>query len=119
MTMTDLSMFFRPNGVCIIGASNDPQKLGHGVVRNLQAVRYPGPVYPINPRENEILGYKVYPSVADVPDPVELAVIAVPAPLVAAQMEACGKRGIKGVIIISAGFRDIGPEGEAHERDIK
>jgi acetyltransferase len=119
MMSHDLSVFFRPNGVCVIGASSDQQKLGHGVVRNLQAVRYQGPVYPVNPNEDAILGYKVYPSVADVPDPVELAVIAVPAPIVSAQVEACGKRGIKGVIIISSGFREVGPDGEAREREIK
>jgi acetyltransferase len=119
MPLSDLSVFFRPTGVAVIGASREQQKLGHGVVRNLQSVRYDGPVYPVNPREDEILGYKVYSSVDEVPDPVDLAVIVVPAPMVAAQVEACGKRGIRGVIIISGGFGETGPEGADRECEIK
>ena len=111
MSASDLSVFFRPTGVAVIGASQEQQKLGHGVVRNLQSVRYAGPVYPVNPHEDEILGYRVYPSIEEVPDPVDLAVIVVPAPMVAAQVEACGKRGIKGAIIVSGGFRETGAEG--------
>ncbi len=118
MSTSDLSVFFRPNGVAVIGASNEPQKLGHGVVRNLKSVLYEGPVYPVNPHEDYILGYKVYPSIGAVPDPVELAVIIVPAPMVAAQVEACGKRGIKGAIIITGGFRETGAEGGALEHEI-
>jgi acetyltransferase len=116
---SDLSFFFRPNGVAVIGASAEPQKLGHGVVRNLQSVRYEGPIYPVNPREEYILGYKVYPSIGEVPDPVELAVVVVPASMVAGEVEACGKRGVKGAIIISGGFRETGPEGEARERRVQ
>lgn len=119
MTVSDLSVFFRPTGVAVIGASREQQKLGHGVVRNLQSVRYDGPIYPVNPREDEILGYRAYASIDKVPDPVDLAVIVVPAPMVAAQVEACGKRGIKGAILISGGFRETGAEGAAREREIK
>lgn len=119
MPNSDLSVFFRPDGVAVIGASREPQKLGHGVVRNLQNVHYEGPIYPVNPNEDEILGYKVYPNVADVPDPCELAVIALPATRVPAQVEACGQRGIQGVVIVSGGFRETGPEGAAREVEIK
>lgn len=119
MPSSDLSVFFRPHGVAVIGASRDPQKLGHGVVRNLINNRYPGPIYPVNPRDDVILDHKVYPTIGDVPDPVDLAVIAVPAPIVSAQVEACGQRGVKGVIIISGGFREIGPEGLAREEAVK
>ena len=91
----DLSIFFRPRGVAVIGASADPQKLGHGIVHNLIANRYPGCIYPINPREDAILDLKTYPHIADVPDPVDLAVIIVPAERVPAQIEACGQRGLK------------------------
>src|SRR6266542_2440901 len=106
MPTSDLSVFFRPHGVAVIGASSDPEKLSHGVVRNLRSVHYEGPVYPVNPREDDILGYRAYPNISEVPDPVELAVIIIPAPAVAAQVEACGKRGIKGVIVISGGFSE-------------
>lgn len=116
---SDLSVFFRPTGVAVIGASRDPQKLGHGVVRNLQSVKYDGPIYPVNPKEDEILGVRTYHSVEDVPDPVDLAVIAVPAKHVARELIQCGKRGIKGAIIISGGFRETGEEGLALEQELK
>ncbi len=119
MAATDISVFFRPAGVAVIGASRDPQKLGHGVVRNLINNHYTGPIYPVNPREDEILNLRAYPSIADVPDPLELAVVAVPAPLVAAQIEACGRRGVAAAIIISGGFREVGPEGEAREQAVR
>src|SRR6187455_1660518 len=119
MPISDLSVFFSPRGVAVIGASREPQKLGYGIVRNLQSVHYAGPIYPVNPNEDQILGYQVYPSIAAVPDPVDLAVIAVPAPAVAAEVAACGQRGIASAIIISGGFRETGPEGAAREREIQ
>jgi len=107
----------------VIGASSDQEKLGHAVVRNLRNVHYEGHIYPVNPREEEILGYKAYAGVQDVPDPVDLAVIIVPAPAVAAQVEACGKRGIRAAIIVSGGFREIGASqggvGAEREREVK
>jgi acetyltransferase len=106
--MSDLAVFFRPRGVAVIGASGDQDKLGHSVVRNLRNVHYEGPVYPVNPHEEEILGYKAYPTILDVPAPVELAVVIVPAPIVAREVEACGKRGVKAAIIVSGGFREMG-----------
>jgi acetyl coenzyme A synthetase (ADP forming)-like protein len=110
-----LEPFFNPRGVAVIGASRDPQKLGYGVVRNLTDYHYRGPIYPVNPTAREILGYSCYPSIADVPDPVDLAVIVVAAPAVAAVADQCGKRGIRHVIVVSGGFSEIGPEGRARE----
>src|SRR5512135_2615791 len=113
-----LDPFFNPRGVAIIGASRDPQKLGYGVVRNLTDYHYPGPIYPINPTAREILGHTCYPSIADVPDPVDLAVIVVAAPAVAAMVDQCGKRGIRHVIVVSGGFSETGPEGRAREESL-
>ncbi len=110
-----LDPFFNPRGVAIIGASRDPQKLGYGVVRNLTDYHYPGPIYPINPTAREILGRTCYPSIADVPDPVDLAVIVVAAPAVAAMVDQCGKRGIRHVVVVSGGFSETGPEGRVRE----
>jgi acetyl coenzyme A synthetase (ADP forming)-like protein len=118
MTSSDLEIFFRPRGVAIVGASRDPQKLGHGVVRNLIQYGYDGPIYPINPRATDILERRAYASVLDAPDPLDLAIIAVPARSVPAELETCGQRGIKGVIIISGGFRETGAEGAAREEEI-
>jgi acetate---CoA ligase (ADP-forming) len=119
--MTDsassLAPFFNPDGVAIIGASRDPAKLSYGVIRNLldPEHRYPGPVYPVNPKASEILGLPCYPDIASVPDPVELAVLIIPAGAVADAIEQCGRRGIKAAVVISGGFREVGPEGAARE----
>jgi acetyltransferase len=107
--------FFKPLGVAIIGASRDPNKLGYGVVRNLTEYRYQGGIYPINPVASEILGHTCFPSVADVPDPVDLAVVVLPAPAVADVLEGCGSRGIKHAIIVSGGYAETGEEGQARE----
>ncbi len=110
-----LHPFFEPRGVAVIGASRDPHKLGYGVVRNLVEYGFRGPVYPINPNAREILGHVCYPSIADVPDPVDLAVVVVPAPAVAGAVDQCGERGIRHVVVVSGGFGEIGPEGQARE----
>ena len=118
MPPTNLDVFFRPHGVAVIGASRDPQKLGHGVVRNLVDYGYNGPIYPINPQATEIYNLRAYPSVLDAPDPLDLAILVVPAPLVPAELELCGRRGIKAAIVISGGFREVGPEGAAREAEV-
>lgn len=118
MTHSALSAFFRPNGVALIGASRDPAKLGYAVLRNLLEHGYTGPVYPVNPKAKEILGVRCYPSVSDVPDPVELVVIIAPAPATPEIMQQVGQRGIHAAIIISGGFSEIGPQGAALENQI-
>lgn len=117
--MTHLSLFFRPKGVAVVGASRDPVKLGYGVVRNLVEHHYDGPIYPINPTADEIMGLRVYPSIAEAPDPLELAVIVVPSKMVPVELEACGQRGVKAVIVVSGGFREVGAEGAEREAHIK
>jgi acyl-CoA synthetase (NDP forming) len=115
-----LTPFFQPKGVAVIGASSDPSKLSHGIVENLVHPRYgfPGPVYPVNPKAEEILGRKCYPGILAVPDPVDLAVLIIPAAVVPATLEDCGKRGVKAAVIISGGFREVGPEGARREQAI-
>nr|MBN1229174.1 acetate--CoA ligase family protein [Anaerolineae bacterium] len=119
MDASDLNVFFRPKGVAVIGASRIPGKLGYGVVNNLIEHRYNGPIYPVNPGADKILGQPAFASIQDVPNPLDLAVIVVPAAAVAGELEACGQRGVKSVIIISGGFREIGPEGAEREEQIK
>lgn len=109
--------FFSPDGVSLIGASSNPNKLSNGILLNLTQYGYQGKVYPVNPRYEDILGLTCYPSIIEVPDPIELAVIILPAPLTPTVLDACGQRGIKAVIIISGGFREVGPEGAALEND--
>jgi acetyltransferase len=110
-----LDPFFNPHGIAVIGASRDPHKLGHGVVRNLVEYHYRGAIYPVNPVAGEILGRTCYPSVAEVPDPVDLAVVVVPAAVVADVMEEVGERGIRHAIVVSGGFAETGPKGQARE----
>jgi acetyltransferase len=119
MTSNDLSIFFRPKGVAVIGASRDPEKLGYSAVYNLVHRNYGGQIYPINPKADEILGWKAYPSILDAPDPLDLAVIVLPARYVEQALEECGKRGVKGVTVVSGGFREVGPEGVEREEHIK
>jgi acetyl coenzyme A synthetase (ADP forming)-like protein len=117
---SSLQPFFTPRGVAVIGASRDPSKLSYGVMRNLLDPEhgYPGPVYPVNPRAADILGLPCYPDISAVPDPIELAVLLVPAAMVPSTVGACGQRGLKAVVVISGGFREVGPEGAAREREM-
>lgn len=119
MPDSDLEAFFTPQGVAVVGASHDPGKLGYDLVKNLVEFGYKGRIYPVNPRGGEMLGLTVYPHVAEVPDPVDLAIIIIPARLVEEQVIACGERGIKAVTVITAGFRETGPEGAALEESLK
>ncbi len=118
MPDTTLDIFFRPHGIAVIGASRDPQKLGHGVVRNLVEYGFSGPIYPINPHAADIYDRRAYPSVLEAPDPLDLAILVVPARHVPAELALCGQRGIRAAIVISGGFREVGPEGAAREREV-
>jgi acetyltransferase len=113
-----LKPFFNPEGVVIIGASTDPTKLGYGLANNLSRSGYPGAVHFVNPKGGELLGKPLHPSVLDVPDPVDLAAVLIPAPYIPAVLEEIGQRGIRAAIIGSGGFREIGPEGAALEEQM-
>ncbi|MEM5774365.1 MAG: CoA-binding protein, partial [Anaerolineaceae bacterium] len=114
--MNPIQYFFRPRGVALIGASSNPEKLSYGVLENMSRYGYEGGIYPVNPKGGDILGFPSYPDISATPDPVDLAVIMIPAPLVPATLEACGKRGLKAATIISGGFKEVGPEGAELER---
>jgi len=114
---TDPSLlpFFSPTGVAIVGASLDPTKLGYGLSRNLVQSGYRGAIHFVNLKGGVLLGRPVYPTVAEVPDPVDLAVLLIPAPSVPEAIAACARRGIRAVIVASGGFRETGTEGAALE----
>ena len=122
MSLTDsslnLNQFFDPRAVAVVGASTDPTKLGYAVLFNVLEHGFTGDVYPINPKAGEVLGKKAYASVLDVPGPIDLAVIVVPSKYVAGVIEECGQKGVKGVITITAGFREVGPQGMAMEKEL-
>jgi acetyl coenzyme A synthetase (ADP forming)-like protein len=113
-----LKSFFEPASVAVIGASTKPGKLGHEVLRNTIEAGFKGKLYPINPKAEEILGLKCYPSVKDVPDKIELAVIIVPAKVVPSIIAECGEKGVPAAVVISGGFSETGPEGEKLERQL-
>lgn len=113
-----LEAIFNPNSVAIIGASRTPGKVGHVLTKNMRESGYEGEVYPVNPNADEILGLKCYKSVLDIPQEVELAVVAIPAKLVNTVAEECGEKGVKGLIVISAGFKETGREGAELEQNL-
>ena len=110
-----LDAFFKARSVAVIGASSKPGKIGHEILRNLALYEYKGRVYPINPRADEILGLKCYPSILDVPDQVDLAVIAVASEATPKVVEECGKKGVRAIVIVSGGFKELG----GHFRDVE
>ena len=118
--MTDASLipFFRPRGVVVVGASSNPEKLGYGVARNLVNSGYDGAIHFVSQRPGNLFGRPVYTSLADIPDPVDLAVLIVPAPGVPGSLRDCGARGVRAAIIVSSGFREAGPQGAKLEAEV-
>lgn len=113
-----LDVLFRPNSVAVIGATERKGSVGRTLVANLIGTTFGGTIYPVNPTRKSVLGIRAYPSLADIPDQVELAVIVVPARVVPAVMQECVDHGVRGAIVISAGFKEIGPEGVELERRV-
>lgn len=113
-----LDALFKPKSIAIIGASNNPLSIGHIVIQNLVDHNYKGPIYPINPKSNVIKSFKTYPSVADVPDEVDLVNISIKNSLVPVVLEDCGKKGVKFAIVHTAGFKEVGEEGLKLEKHI-
>ncbi len=114
----ELDELFRPRSVAVIGASNKPGKVGTAVFRNIIQAGYRGVAYPVNPNATSVSGVRCYPDVADLPEPAELGVVIVPAPRVADVVEELGRAGTKGVVVITAGFREIGEAGAALEAEV-
>jgi acetyl coenzyme A synthetase (ADP forming)-like protein len=114
-----LKAIWTPRSVAVIGASAKPQSLGRAVFANLLFEGYNGCVYPINTKARSVLGVRAYPRVTDVPDEIDLAVVLVPAGFVPQVLKDAGKKGVKGAIVISAGFREIGGEGIELERQLE
>ena len=107
-----------PRSVAVIGAGRQRGGLGHEAFRNVLAGGFDGPAYPVNPSAPYVLSVRTYPTILDIPDEVDLAVIAVPAPEVLAVVHQCAEKGVKGVVIISAGFAETGDDGAALQRKV-
>jgi acetyl-CoA synthetase (ADP-forming) len=112
-----LDYFFKPKAIAVIGASNDPLKLGYEVFKNLKKYRA-GKVYPVNVKDEEVQEVKAYKNVKDIPDEVDLAVIVVPKRFVKGTVIDCGEKGVRGVILITAGFGEVDEEGKREEREL-
>jgi acetyltransferase len=113
-----LDALFSPRSIAVIGASADPNKVGHALVHNLIRFGYPGSIFPVNPSCPEILGRRAFARVADIPSPVDLGVIVIPARSVPAALRECADAGIRAAVVISAGFKEAGAEGTALEREL-
>jgi acyl-CoA synthetase (NDP forming)/RimJ/RimL family protein N-acetyltransferase len=107
-----------PRSVAVIGAGRDPDSLGHRVLRQLQRAGFAGPVWPVNPNAHDVASVRAVRSILDIDEEVDLAVVSVPAASVAAVVEECGRKQVYGVVILSAGFAETGPEGEALEAEV-
>jgi len=117
--LTALDAIFNPQSVAVIGASDNPGKLGSHVMKSLTQGRYPGKIYPVNPGKDEILGIKTYPSLSQVPDTINLSIIALPAEQVPKIIKECKEKGVRGIVLISAGFKEIEDKrGESLQKEI-
>ena len=114
-----LDRIFRPRSVAVVGASRSRESIGWAIVHNLVAGEFTGTIFPVNPKATSIHSLKCYPSLAAIPDPVDLAVIVVPKPLVAPAIEAGIGLGVGGFVVITAGFGEVSPEGRAAELELR
>src|SRR5262245_19020 len=114
-----LNAFFKPASVAVVGASVTPGSVGSILMRNLLQNPFGGVVYPVNPKRKAVHGVYCYPSLREIPEAVDLAVIATPAATVPGAIEQCVERGIQAAIVISAGFSELGDKGRILERQIR
>ncbi|WP_026124494.1 bifunctional acetate--CoA ligase family protein/GNAT family N-acetyltransferase [Nocardiopsis baichengensis] len=107
-----------PESVAVIGASRTAHTVGQTALRNLLAGDFQGPVYPVHPEARAVAGVRAYPSVLDIPDPVDLAVVAVRADMVADVVRECARKGVHGLVVVTSGFGEVGPEGKERQDDL-
>ena len=110
--------FFNPKSVAVIGATNTPNSVGNTLMHNLDVGEFPGKLYPVNPKYDALFDRKCFPTVADIPEPVDLVIIITPAKTVPKLIDQCVNKGIKAAIIISAGFKELGEEGLKLENEV-
>ncbi len=113
-----LDAIFHPKSVAVIGAKDTVGSVGRTLLLNLKSANFPGNIYPINPKRNEVLGLKCYPSIKDVPEQVDLAILVTPAQTIPQLVKECVDAKVQGLIIISAGFKERGEEGQKLEKEV-
>ena len=117
-TTASLAPFFTPRSVAVIGASREPRAIGRLVLERLLRDGFQGPVYPVNPSARAVAAVRAYPSILDVPDAVDLAVIAVPSGAVPDVTEQCARKGVRALVVLSAGFAETGPAGRVRQEEL-
>jgi acetyltransferase len=115
--MADLRRLLNPKTVALIGATDREDSIGLFTLENL-LLSPDRKVYPVNPKRDRVLDVQCYPEVGDIPDQIDLAIVAIPAGTVPQVVDRCGQKGVGGIIIVSAGFRDAGPDGMALEKEV-
>jgi acetyltransferase len=119
MNVKKLHKLFHPSTVAVIGASNTERSVGFSLMKNLISSGFEGTVYPVNPKRDNVQGVKSYPAIKDIPEKIDLAIIAVPAATVPTIVKECGDAGVLSLVIVSAGFKESGIEGEKFTNEIK
>jgi acetyl coenzyme A synthetase (ADP forming)-like protein len=114
----NLDSIFRPGSIALVGASRTPSTIGWMLLDNLLRYGYTGAVYPVNPKARAVHGVPAWPSVSSIPGDVDLAIIAVPKAFVAEVAEECGRKGVKAIVVITAGFKEVGPAGAGREQEV-
>jgi acetate---CoA ligase (ADP-forming) len=114
----DLTALLSPKSICIVGASRSPEKVGNIVLKNILSSKFSGSVYPINPNVSSLYDKTCFPDIASLPEVVDLAIVVVPAATVPESLNQIGTKGIKNVVVFSAGFKEIGPDGEKLEQSV-
>jgi acetyltransferase len=113
-----LKHILNAESVAIIGASKNETKRGFQTIQTLLEEKYEGRIYPVNPKEKSILGFKCYPSIRDIAEPIDVALIATPARTLPSVLEDCGKKGVNGAVVLAGGFGEIGSDGRRLEDDM-
>ena len=117
-SLNDIRAVLEPRSVAVIGASTNPTKTGHVLLKNIVVNGFPGKVYPINPSADEIIGLKAYPKILDVPGEIDLVFFLLPGKFVPTLFEDCYKKGVKAAVIIAAGFAEVGEEGKKEQQKL-
>lgn len=117
-TTASIRPFFYPNAVAVVGASRQPESIGYRLLDALIKSGFQGPIFPVNPKAAELLGLRVFPSVKELPQQVDLAIITVPRDAVLGVVEECGARGVRAIVVITAGFAEVNEEGRALQRTL-
>lgn len=116
--LNDITAVLEPKSVAVIGASTNPTKTGHVLLKNIVVNGFPGKVFPINPNADEIIGLKAYPKILDVPEDIDLVFFLLPGKFISTLFEDCHKKGVKAAVIIAAGFAEVGEEGKKEQEKL-